>query len=98
MTERTKRTYSQEFKKQAVELAISLGNYTAAARQLGIGNSLIHGWKQQFGYANEPKLKTEVLSETELELQKLRKENAELKKVNHILKAAAAFFSQDQLK
>jgi transposase-like protein len=32
------------------------------------------------------------------ELLRLRKEVSELKKVNHILKSAAAFFSQDHLK
>ena len=32
------------------------------------------------------------------ELARLRRENNELRKVNHILKAAAAFFSQDHLK
>ena len=32
------------------------------------------------------------------EIKRLRTEVTELKKVNHILKAAAAFFSQDHLK
>ena len=32
------------------------------------------------------------------EVRRLQREVAELKKVNHILKAAAAFFSQDHLK
>lgn len=94
MTEKTKKTYSKEFKQQAVDLAVSMGNCVAAARQLGISDSVIHAWKRQFGYLKEAK----VLSKEESELQKLRKENTELKKVNYILKAATAFFSQDQLK
>ena len=92
--ERTKKVYSLEFKQQAVELAVSLGNYAQAARQLGVSDSVLYTWRAQFGEA--PKAK--VLSAPEEEIQRLKKENAELKKVNHILKAAAAFFSQDQLK
>lgn len=91
-----KRRYAIEFKQQAVELAESLGSATAAARQLGISDASIYAWKQKFG-----KVKTSFLDvnlpEAE-ELKRLRKENIELKKVNHILKGAAAFFSQDHLK
>lgn len=92
--ERKKKNYTPEFKKQALELAIRLGNYSQAARQLGVSDAIIYEWKRKLGY----KTPTKGLSETEQENQRLRKENAELKKVNHILKAAAAFFSQDQLK
>lgn len=99
MSEKIKKRHSDEFKRQAVELAMSMGNYSAAARQLGISDSVIYAWKKQLGYPDTvKKLPSKVLSETELELQKLRKENAELKKVNYILKSATAFFSQDQLK
>lgn len=94
-----KKKYSREFKKQALELAESLGNYSEAARQLGIGDALIHTWRSKLG--NEFGICSSKSSlqnaETE-EMKRLRKENAELKKVNYILKAAAAFFSQDQLK
>lgn len=89
------RKYTKEFKEQAVELAKSMGNFVAAANQLGISDSLIHAWKKQFqGSLSD----TRVLTESELEIQTLRKENMELKKVNYILKTAAAFFSQDHLK
>lgn len=91
---KTKRAFTKEFKKQAVELAKSLGNTTMAAKQLGIRDTLIHSWKSKFGAGN-----SSGLSESERdEIKRLRKENAELKKVNYILKGAAAFFSQDHLK
>jgi len=93
-----KRRFTQEFKQQAVELAASLGNINEAARQLGVNDGSIHGWRKKL----ESKVKlTEQsifsVSEAE-ELKRLRRETAEQKKVIHILKAAAAFFSQDHLK
>jgi transposase len=91
------RKFTKEFKQQAVDLAISIGNYTEAARQLGISDSTIHGFRKQLGLCSETK-KNDNLSETERELRRLRKENAELKKVNFILKEATAFFSQLQQK
>lgn len=95
--QKTKRVYSQEFKKQALELAVSLKSYTQAARQLGIKDNLLHSWKKSFGItlAARP---VKPLSESELELKRLRKEVEHLKKVNSILKSATAFFSQAQLK
>ncbi len=98
MSKKVKKIYSKEFKQQAIELAASMGNASAAARQLGISDSVIYSWRTQLGYPSASKAESKVLSETELELQKLRKENAELKKVNYILKSATAFFSQEQLK
>jgi len=91
------RRYTMEFKQQAVNLAESLGSATEAARQLGISDANIWAWKQKLGKKAKGTSLDVSLSEVE-ELKRLRKENAELKKVNHILKGAAAFFSQDHLK
>ena len=90
------RRYTMEFKQQAVELAENLGSAVGAARQLGISYANIYVWRQKFGKTKSSSPDVN-LSEGE-ELKRLRKENAELKKVNHILKGAAAFFSQDHLK
>jgi transposase len=93
-----KKNYTEEFKQQAIELAASLGSTSEAARQLGISDGSIHSWKMKRladGKSNAPTSRPE--SDVE-ELKRLRSENAQLKKVNHILKSAAAFFSQDHLK
>ena len=93
-----KKHYTPEFKKQAVELAESIGSTIEAARQLGISDGSIHVWRKRLGKADpKPETKELTLPEAE-ELKRLRKEVGELKKVNYILKAAAAFFSQDHLK
>lgn len=95
----TNKRYSHEFKTQAVELAESMGNVAAAAKQLGVSDSTIHGWKEEMIHHQVlGGIKPEGLVDVYEENKKLRKENAELKKVNHILKAAAAFFCQDQHK
>ena len=91
--------YTKEFKRQAVELADSLGCTSEAARQLGITNGSIYSWRTR-GILEEGSagVSSNVpLSEAE-ELKRLRCEVIQLRKVNHILKAAAAFFSQDHLK
>ncbi len=94
-----KQKYTKEFKLQALELVNQLGSYAEAARQLGVKDGVLHTWKNKFKF--EMKKDTEKLAgsnpESE-EIKRLKKENEELKKVNYILKRAAAFFSQDHLK
>ena len=98
MEKKKPRVYSDEFRTQAVQLAKDIGNVSKAAKQLGIPEASLYAWKasnkagklaSQGGAAN---------SESEAEENKrLRREVAELKKVNHILKAAAAIFTRDHL-
>jgi transposase len=89
------RSYTSEFKRQALNLAKELGP-TKAARHLGIRDANIHNWRKKeaevsLPTADDPKALAE-------ENRKLREKVLELEKVNHILKRAAAFFSQDHLK
>ena len=99
MAPRIKKTYTKEFRIEALNLAKGLGSYAEAARQLGIQVSLLYSWKTKYNFSIEPtgKPASSAINEAE-ELRRLRKENEELKKVNYILKRAAAFFSQDHLK
>lgn len=93
------RSYTDEFKKQAVELAESLGSYTRASKQLGVPKTCIYSWKLKLNAAvGKGSEASQAESEIQAELKLLRKENSELKQVNTLLKAAAAFFSQDHLK
>lgn len=106
METRKPRTYTEDFKKQAVQLAEDLGSAKKAAKQLGVPHANVHNWKvklssgQSLARSNQKnKLKSEApaASGVEEENQRLRRENAELKKVNHILKAATAIFTRDHL-
>lgn len=93
-----KRTYTDEFKKQALELAKSMGNASAAASHLGVPVERIYAWSNASKKKEMEVTGSTLTSSEQEELQRLRSENNELKKVNYILKRAAAFFSQDQLK
>lgn len=100
MEQRTKRRYTKEFKIEALNLAQQLGSYSAAAKQLGVSDSTMHGWRNKYGFtvsSAESRPAVQAVNESE-EIKRLRRENEELKKTNQILKRAAAFFSQDHLK
>ena len=95
MGRKTKTYYTSEFKKQAADLAIRVGS-ARAADQLGVRVENVNRWKKNVNNL-EPQTKEEK-TDLELEVRRLSKENEELKKINFILKKAAAFFSQDHLK
>jgi len=94
--ERKRRTFTPDFKAQAVQLARDLNSATEASRQLGVSEAVIRVWTKKSVQvrriqSQEPGFSVE-------EFRRIQKENEKLKKVNQILKAAAAFFSQDHLK
>lgn len=94
-----KQKYTKEFKMQALELVNQLGSFSEAARQLGISDGILHNWKKKFNFVMKKETTIAANSDPESEeIKRLKKEVEELKKVNYILKRAAAFFSQDHLK
>jgi transposase len=90
---RTYKTYSKEFKEEAVALVLEQG-YTVpeAASSLGIGANLLYRWKQQI--EDEQSGKSLSADERE-ELKQLRKEVKELRTEKEILKKASAFFAKE---
>ena len=91
----SRRRYTQEFKQQAVALATEIG-FAKAERKLGIPRGNVNNWKK-----TEKAVKSSEVGDLKVVLEenkKLKSELAEQKKINTILKAAAAFFSQDHLK
>jgi len=92
------RSYTVEFKQQAIDLAESLGSVTKAANQLGIPDVNIHCWRKKLGERCQNGIASATSTPELEEIKKLRKEVAELKHVNLILKTEADFFSQENLK
>lgn len=85
--------YTLEFKKQAVALAQRMGQ-NQAAKELGVNEASLKRWKEKI----QPSSALPDAESPEQKIRRLEKENDDLKKANMILRKAAAFFSQDQLK
>ena len=96
---RQRRTYTREFKIEAVKLVTEKNySFAEAARSLSIGETLLRSWKQAFategnqafpGHGNLPAI--------EAELRHLRAENKRLQMERDILKKATAFFAREAL-
>ena len=94
---KARRTFTPEFKVQAVKLVTEQGKSIAeVARDLDLSESLLRGWKQALaaegdrafpGQGNLPAL--------EEELRRLRAENKRLQMERDILKKATAFFARE---
>lgn len=94
---RKRRSYTKEFKLEAIRLADESGKSTAQiAAELGISANQIYNWKRQYITKPESAFKNESqLSEEQTEIQRLRLENARLKEERDILKKATAFFAKE---
>jgi len=94
--QRSRRSFSDEFRAQAVRLVLDEGKtITEVARDLDLTPSAFRKWVEQ-AKADQGKAPAGVLTSTERdELSKLRKENRELRMEREILKKAAAFFAKE---
>jgi transposase len=97
-----RRSYSREFKVEAVKLVTEQGLSVAeAARSLGLHENLLRSWKLALakerqteqaafpGHGNRPAL--------EAELHRLKAENRRLQMERDLLKKAAAFFAKEAM-
>ena len=64
------------------------------AAQLGVHHEALRNWIRQDEANRGDRQDRPTATETE-ELRRLRRENAELRRANEILKAASAFFAQE---
>ena len=87
-----RKTYTQEFKQEAVKLITEQGYQVAeTARNLGVNVSVLRRWKNEIeGVELDPSD-----ASLQAELKRLRKENKRLKMEREILKKAAAFFANE---
>jgi transposase-like protein len=91
------RKYSKDFKLQTAKLVTEQGSsYDQAAKQLGTTGWSVRNWIQKFQQTGELPAKAETQPKVD-EIRQLRKEPAQLKMENDILKKAAAYFAKESL-
>lgn len=94
MTEKRKnKSYSKEFKEEAVALITEQGYSVAdAAKAVGVRTNQLYRWKQE---QEELKSGSMLNADDKAELLRLRKENKQLRMEKEILKKASAFFAKE---
>ena len=89
------RKYPDELRERAIREVRSSGRPVAhVARDLGIHKEALRNWVRQAEADAGGRDDRPTTAEAE-ELKQLRKENAELRRANEILKAASVFFAQE---
>jgi transposase-like protein len=89
--------YSEEFKLQAAKLVVEGGyTYRKASQQLGVGDWTLRRWVQAFRDSGRLPPQGQIVPPAE-ELKAVRRELAELRQENEILKKAAAYFAKESL-
>ncbi len=98
MSEKSRRSYTREFKMEAVRLIIEKGYSIAeASRNLGVEYSVLRRWKKQLSadpqnaFPGKGRLKA-----PDEELRRLQNELDRVKEERDILKKALAYFAEDQ--
>jgi transposase-like protein len=92
--------YTKEFREEAVKLVTEEKlSMPEAARRLSLPPSTLANWVKQYkaGRLGDIGKTYRPLTEVEMELAKVKKENAELRMERDILKKAAAYFARESL-
>ncbi|GAA4986031.1 transposase [Pseudonocardia tropica] len=102
MTRRSQPPYPPELRERAVRMVAEVqADYespwaamNAVAEKLGVGTGeTVRKWVRQA--ETDGGVRPGTISEESEELRRLKRENAELKRANEILKAASAFFAAE---
>lgn len=98
METRKYRTYSKEFKLEALGLLESSGKSASQLeRELGITTGLLPKWKQRYKVdKTQHSLEPSDLAAAQAELRRVRRELAIVSQERDILKKAIAIFSKEQ--
>ena len=99
MSKRTYKTYSKEFKVEAIRLAAESDRpVTQVARELGIHVGQIYNWRTQFNKLSKGQFTvadgTNYSVAEKVEIRKLKNEVAKLKEERDFLKKATAYFAK----
>jgi len=97
--QKEQRTFTREFKQEAVQLVRSSNKSQAQiARDLGIADSTLHHWCKLFAEQGENAFPgSGHQAQQEEEIRRLKQENELLRQERDILKKAIGIFSRSQL-
>ncbi|MGO1411905.1 MULTISPECIES: transposase [unclassified Microbacterium] len=95
-TSKKRKSYTPEYRREAAHLVIDTDRTIAAvAREIGVGEQLLGRWVQQErARGGGPEASLDV--DERAELERLRRENQDLRMDNEFLGKAAAFFASKQ--
>ncbi len=91
-----KQEYTAEFKEQAIKHAHAVG-IVVAARDLGLVEQTLRNWVKAAAAGKLMAPGAKPVTPEQMELSRLRAENARLKMHVEILKKATAYFARDVL-
>ena len=89
--------YTLEFKQEAVRLVQAGQSIAAVARTLGIVDQTLFNWVKAHRQGRLTGADSKPVSAEQMELTRLRAENARLKMERDILKKATAYFARELL-
>jgi transposase len=90
-----KRSYSQEYRDEAVKMVIETSRPVAiVARELGLLDGTLGNWVNAYRKSHSVEEQPLAMPDR-ARLKELERENRELRMQNEFLKKAAAFFAQD---
>lgn len=94
---KVQKTYTREFKEEAVRLAQTSGKPIAQiARELGISDTAIHGWRKELTeHGNDAFPGKGHQSELEEEIRRLKRDLERVQQERDILKKAVGIFSRE---
>ena len=92
-----KGSYSEEFKKEAVQL-ITEGRYTVqdAAKHLGVSEQSMYRWQARYGQPEEVKAGKPTKTAEQSRIRELEAENRRLRMERDFLKKTAAYFAKNE--
>ncbi len=97
MSTKAKRRYSEEFKRDTVQLIESSDKPVAQiARELGIHESQLYKWRRRYGKKREEVQAGRSREELEVEVKELKREVLRLSQERDILKKAISIFSRER--
>ena len=92
-----KQEYKPEFKEGAVQRVISGQGVGAVAKDLGLVEQTLRNWVKAAKAGKLPAAGGKTVTSEQMELSRLRAENARLRMECEILKKATAYFAKDAL-